>query len=117
MKKQTLISYEETLEFSYYPWSFDEKKGIYYWWLKDISFCDELIIKTYIEDDRKQIHLSWSRRALKELGKYLINLSNFETPDPDYHDHIDEYLWVKWNTDLIIHHSNFYEDRKNYDSP
>ena len=39
--------------------------------------------------------ISGTSRALKELGKFLINMAMLETEDDDYHEHIDK---IKDNT-------------------
>jgi len=45
---------------------------------------------TECEDpNRLQATLIGSKRSLRELGKYLINLSNIETTESGYHTHLE----------------------------
>lgn len=77
-------------------------KGVYEGGVCEPRYLNELMIDiqneeifdfekdAFIELENRIIHFSGSRRAFKELGRYLIALSKYETEDPDYHDHFDE---------------------------
>ena len=98
--------YKKILNMAYTESYYDEKLNWYFWWVDDPKFIDELEIHTFNSQSEKpfQIHIKWSKRALKEFGKYLVNLSNYKTLDPDYHDHFDEADELAWNTEIIVHH-------------
>lgn len=79
----------------------DKENGIYEGGVCEPKFLNELRIDvkneevfdqdedSFIETGRKDIHIVGSHRALEELGKYFIALSNYQTDDPDYHDHFE----------------------------
>lgn len=52
-----------------------------------------------------QVNIGGSRRALFELGRYLIALSKYQTSDAGYHDHFDELTAIDDDAtvDLIVH--------------
>lgn len=93
------------------------EKGIYEGGVEEPKYIDEIVVWAENReefDDQKsefreiqghQVNLSGSKRALYELGRYLIALSKFKTSIPDYHDHFDEIgkLEDKPQCELIIH--------------
>lgn len=95
------INREVTIKLKYFSGIDDPQKGIYEGGVCEPEHLDELIIDieneeifdmdsdSFIQSGNKNLHISGSRRALKEFGTYLIALSNYKTNDPDYHDHFD----------------------------
>ncbi len=93
------------------------EKNTYYGYVKEPKYTKELAIDVYNdgifdpetetwEDNGKiTVELSGTNRALKQLGIYLINLSMYKTPDPDYHEHFDNLLTTEGESiiNLIIH--------------
>ncbi len=59
----------------------------------------------FVPNDGYQVHISGTRSALFELGRYLVALSKYETEDPMYHDHFDDLHDVadKSRCKLIVH--------------
>ena len=60
----------------------------------------------FIPTGGMQVNLAGSRRALFELGKYLIAISRYQTADAGYHDHFEGIGSGPSNiaeTDLIVH--------------
>jgi hypothetical protein len=47
-------------------------------------------VMDFVSSGKLQIHLNGSRRSYQELGKLLIQLSEYETDDPDLHLHYDD---------------------------
>jgi hypothetical protein len=41
----------------------------------------------FVSNGKYEIHLNGSRKAIKEFGKCLIALSEYETDELSYHDH------------------------------
>ena len=112
------IKIEEKLLLEYFP-SVEISNGSYSWGL---STKDEVLawLSFYVTSGSDEfewwkptMHLSWTRESLYELWKLLINLSKFETKDDDYHEHLDEHLWIKSNCNLVVHHSNFIKRMSN----
>lgn len=93
-----------TLRLSYYKSKCDKEKGIYSGGACAPKYIDELkmnVSEDYDFDmDRDEfkkngmyaLEISGSNRALKEFGKFLINIALFQTDDKDYHEHIDSIL-------------------------
>jgi hypothetical protein len=42
-----------------------------------------------VNNGKLELHLKGSIKAFRELGKYLIALTHYDTKDPNYHDHFD----------------------------
>lgn len=69
--------------------------------VEEPGFLDELILDIYedtqydvdndlfIKNGKKVLEISGSNRSLFELGKYLINISMYETADQDFHEHFE----------------------------
>ena len=92
------------LELEYYEDKSNPSEKIYRWGPVSPDKLN-LDILTYLDINWKYItHIKWDKNSLREFWKYLINLSEYKTIDPDYHEHFDELDWLKWNTNLIIHH-------------
>ncbi len=55
--------------------------------------------------ERMQLNLCGSRRALYEMGCFLLAMSRFESKDPGYHEHFDEIPSPenKLSCELIVH--------------
>lgn len=97
-KKQTK---EIKIKLNYYKSKSDKENGVYFGGVVEPKYTDELKISIAddyefdmdSEDFKKNgmyaLEISGSNRALKELGKFLINISMFKTEDDDYHEHID----------------------------
>lgn len=72
-------------------------------WPVEPEHTDELRVDVYFDDDsigasselvgrRLQVQLMGSRRALVELGKYLIAFADLETQGRDPHEHFEDVL-------------------------
>lgn len=97
-KRQTK---EVTLKLHYYKSKVDKEAGVYLGGVVDPKYIDELEFN--IDDDYEfdmeseefkkngmyALEISGSNRALKELGKFLINIAMFKTEDDEYHEHIE----------------------------
>jgi len=93
---------EVTLKLNYYKSEVDKKNGIYYGGVAEPRYINELSIN--IEDDYEfdieteqfnkngmfSVEISGTKRALKEMGKFLLNMALYKTEDEDYHEHIDQ---------------------------
>lgn len=98
-KKETK---EITLKLDYFKSKVDKENGVYYGGVVEPKYMHELTMD--IEDDYDfdieteefkkngmfSVEISGTRRALKEMGKFLINMAIFRTEDEDYHEHIDK---------------------------
>ncbi|OZM58464.1 hypothetical protein CIB95_02535 [Lottiidibacillus patelloidae] len=42
-----------------------------------------------VRNGKHELHIYGGRKDMMEFGKYLIALANYETEDPNYHDHFD----------------------------
>ena len=94
-------SKEITMKLQYYPSKVDKKNGIYMGGVVFPKFINELAIDVYddydfdieneefIKNGLLAIEISGTNRALKEFGKFLVNIAVFNTQDEDYHEHID----------------------------
>lgn len=81
----------------------EEEKGIYYGGIVEPEI-DNLVIDVidgerydlekdeFIKNGKQEIHIFGSKKAIRELGEYLIALTEYETSDPSYHDHFDDIL-------------------------
>lgn len=101
MKKK---SFNKTITLEYYEDQSIPEKRSYKWWPISPDSFDNLLIQSYYDENNYQVHIKWSRKSLEELWKFLINLANYNTIDPDYHEHFDFLDNINWNTELIIHH-------------
>lgn len=92
---------EITMKLQYYPSKVDKENGIYMGGVVCPKFINELTIDVYddydfdtgndefIKNGLISIEISGTNRALKEFGKFLVNMATFNTKDEDYHEHID----------------------------
>lgn len=92
---------EITMKLQYYPSKVDRKNGIYMGGVASPKFLNELAIDVcddydydiendeFIKNGLLSIEISGTNRALKEFGKFLVNIATFNTKDEDYHEHID----------------------------
>lgn len=103
MKKK---KFKKILNLEYYEDNSIPEKWSYKWWPISPENFDNLFLKTFKNWNNYQIHIKWSKKSLEELWEYLINLANYKTVDPDYHDHFDSLDNIKWNSEIIIHHPN-----------
>ena len=93
---------EILMKLQYYPSKFDKENDIYYGRVVDPKYVRELTFDVnddYDFDIEKEefsknglysIQISGTKRALKEFGKFLVNMAEFKTEDEDYHEHIDQ---------------------------
>lgn len=98
-KKETK---EISLKITYFKSKVDKENGIYYGGVIEPKYIDELTVD--IDDDYDfdieteeftkngmfSVEISGTKRALKEMGKFLINIAMYKTEDEDYHEHIDQ---------------------------
>lgn len=82
----------------------DVEKGTFNGGVREPKFLDELMIDVKegerydfdLDEDvptgKYEIQLEGSARAFRELGKYLIAITEYQTQDPRYHDHFDDLL-------------------------
>ena len=92
---------EVTLKLNYYSSKVDKEAGIYLGGVVnpkhidelEVNICDDYEFDTekdeFIKNGMYALEISGTNRALKELGKFLINISMFKTQDEDYHEHLD----------------------------
>jgi hypothetical protein len=99
------------------------EEGYFEGGVKDPDFLKELLLwvedeeifnfdkNTFVKTGNQQVNLCGTKRALFELGRYLIALSKYETKNPNYHDHFDEinYPEGKSPSALIVHAHNRYK--------
>lgn len=97
-RKQTK---EVTLKLNYYKSQIDKEAGIYLGGVAEpeyideleVNVCDDYEFDAESEEFKKNglyaVEISGSNRALKELGKLLINIAMFKTQDEDYHEHLE----------------------------
>lgn len=93
---------EITLKLKYVKSVVDKENGVYYGGVEEPKYLDELVVdvdddydfdvetEEFIKNGMFKIEISGTKRALKEMGKFLINMSMFQTEDEDYHEHIDQ---------------------------
>ncbi|MFA1642811.1 hypothetical protein AB5N96_08090 [Chryseomicrobium imtechense] len=98
MKK---IKKEVTLSLEFYKGKQDVKKGIFEGNVVPPKHLDELFIDVFasttydfesddfVENGGIDLQLQGSNRAFRELGKYLLAITEYDTEDPRYHDHFD----------------------------
>lgn len=92
---------EVSMKLQYYPSKVDKEKGIYFGGVAAPRFISELTIdvnddydfdidnEKFVKNGLFAIEISGTNRALKEFGKFLVNMAIFNTQDEDYHEHID----------------------------
>lgn len=90
------------LDLEYEEEKINSKGNKYTGGVKKPNYIDELFIDVFENyvfnnaiddfspDGKYNIEIKGSERALFELGKYLINISQFITKDQDFHEHIDD---------------------------
>lgn len=93
---------EIKLKLHYMKSKADKENGIYYGGVSSPKHTEELIVDInddynfntetdeFIKNGMFSVEISGTKRALKELGKFLINMAMFETEDHAYHEHIDQ---------------------------
>ena len=98
-KKETK---EITLKLNYFKSKVDKENGTFIGGVAEPKYLEELSID--ISDDYNfdieteefnkngmyALEIVGSKRALKEFGKFLINMAMYKTNDEDYHEHIDD---------------------------
>ena len=79
----------------------DVEKGYFEGGVVDPQFLDELVIwvdqeeqydfegDTFVATGVNQIHIGGTARSLFAMGRYLIALSMYASPNPNYHDHLE----------------------------
>lgn len=100
MKKEKEI----TLKLRYTPSKIDKEKRLYIGGVEAPRYQKELSLsikddydfdidtEEFIKNGKYAIELAGSSRALKELGKFLINMAMLKTEDENYHEHIDNLM-------------------------
>lgn len=93
---------EITLKLRYTPSKIDKEKRLYIGGVEAPRYQKELSLsinddydfdmdaEEFVKNGKYAIELTGSGRALKELGKFLINISMLKTEDENYHEHIDD---------------------------
>lgn len=93
---------EIKLTLNYFKSNIDKENGIYYGGVVEPKYMNELTIdinddydfdidkEEFCKNGLYSIEISGTKRALKELGKFLVNMAMFKTKDEDYHEHIDQ---------------------------
>ncbi|RPF54155.1 Imm32 family immunity protein [Aquisalibacillus elongatus] len=110
-------SKEVSLKLEFFEGKQDEEKGIFEGGVKDPECLDEIGIDViegetfdlekdeFVSNGKFEVHLKGSDRAFRELGKYLIAMTYYETKDPNYHDHFDNLTTSSGDNhiDLIVY--------------
>lgn len=52
----------------------------------------DLEIEQFSKTGKYEIQIQGSNRAYRELGKYLLAITEYQTEDPSYHDHFENIL-------------------------
>ncbi len=98
-KKETK---EITLKLNYIKSEVDKENGIFIGGVEEPKYLEELFVdiaddydfdietEEFNKNGMYAIDITGSKRALKELGKFLINMAMYKTEDEDYHEHIDD---------------------------
>lgn len=93
---------EVSLKLYYHKSKVDKEAGVYIGGVAEPRYLKELVFninddydfnletEEFTKNGMFAVEISGSNRALKELGKFLINISMFKTQDKDYHEHIDQ---------------------------
>jgi len=111
------VSKEISLKLEFFEGKQDEEKGIFEGGVKDPECLDEINIDViegetfdfekdeFVSNGKLEVHLKGSEKAFRELGKYLIAMTYYDTKDRDYHDHFDNLTTSNGesNIDLIIY--------------
>jgi len=113
MKK---VQKEVTLTLEYFQNKADKASGIYEGGIVDPNIEGLIIDVTngesfdfeadeFVSNGKYEIYLRGNREAIKELGRYLIALAEYDTEDPNYHDHFDNIRNSdgKESVDLVIY--------------
>jgi hypothetical protein len=89
------------IELQYIEGKSDPNSGYYEGGVVDPKYLEEIIVwvdkaeifdfekDAFIKTGDNQIHITGTRRALFELGRYLITLSRYTTENTNYHDHLE----------------------------
>ncbi len=97
-KRQTR---EVTLKLNYYKSKADKEAGVYYGGVVEPKYINELAFdigddyefdmesEEFKKNGKYALEISGSNRALKEFGKFLINIAMFKTEDEEYHEHLE----------------------------
>lgn len=98
------IEYSQTLKLSYYKEESFKGGQEIIWWISPVNFAESLSIQTNYNSDiqRYEVEIIWNKTALKKLWALLINMSNFNSVDPNYHFHVDEFDNILGNTNLML---------------
>lgn len=93
---------EVVLKLRYTKSKVDKERGIFHGgvalpkYLREffIDIVDDYDFDMETEEFNKNgmyaIEISGTKRALKEIGKFFVNIAMFQTKDEDYHEHIDQ---------------------------
>lgn len=101
-----------TIRLSYIDGIDEPKKNVFRSAVADPAYANELLLWVERQEEvdseethSQQVNLCGTRRALHELGCYLVALSRFKTEDVGYHDHFDELSAPKGKStcELLIH--------------
>ena len=99
--KDKFIDKKIVLNLRYIKSKSDFNKNYFIGGLEEPKYLNELLLDIYddieynLDNDtfeksgKMVLEISGSDRSLFELGKYLINISTYETSDPDFHEHFD----------------------------
>ena len=97
-KRQTK---EIVLKLNYYKSIADRDAGVFLGGVVEPKYINELEFNIgddyefdiekddFIKNGMYALEISGSNRALKEFGKFLINIAMFKTEDEDYHEHLE----------------------------
>lgn len=97
-KKEVSISLE------FYHGKQDPENGIFEGGVKEPEKLDELTIdiregetfdlenEQFTKTGKYEIQFQGSNKAYRELAKYLLAITEYQTEDPAYHDHFDDIL-------------------------
>ena len=79
----------------------NKKRNIYQGGVEKPDYINELQVEIYEDYDfndqndefefngKHNIQISGTSKSLYELGRYLINIAEYETMDKDFHTHLD----------------------------
>ena len=92
---------EITLSLEFYKGKQDREKGTFEGGVVAPKYLEELFVDVFasttydfesdefVENGGIDVQLQGSNRAFRELGKYLVAITEYDTEDPSYHDHFD----------------------------
>ncbi|MTH55354.1 hypothetical protein GKZ89_18325 [Bacillus mangrovi] len=95
------VSKEISLKLEFLEGKQNEEEGIFEGGVKDPECLSEITIDVFegesfdfekdefVSNGKLELHLKGSEKAFRELGKYLIAVTYYETKDSGYHDHFE----------------------------